>query len=167
MNMGYGLRWLLIASAITVIIISVLFIIILPRLYTKPSTANAINNTGNTKLIINARGGINEPSVEVINALNPTLSLTEGQGTKDPGDLCSYLVFALLGSTNRLINFNGTYIIVYGEYSYGDSLGMVTVDFYLIWNELVYSNLNGFSVGYAQLYSVIEYAPGPARILST
>ncbi len=159
MNTGYGLRQLLIVSAITVIIISVLFIITLPRSCTKPSMANAINNTRNIKLIINAQG-INEPSMEVIKSLNFTLSLTEGQITKDPSDLCSYLGFVLLGPTNRPINFNGTYIIIYGQHGYSDSLGNVVVDFCLIWNGLVYRDLNGFSVGYAQLYSVVVYVPG-------
>lgn len=160
MNTGYGLRWLLIASAITAIIISVLIIIALPRLYTKPSTANVINNTGSTKLLINTQG-INEPSIEVIKALNLTSSLTEGQGTKDSSDLCSYL----LGPTNQPINFNGTYIIDYGARGYSDSLGDVMVDFCLVWNGLVYRDLNGFSVGYAQLYSVIEYSPGPGAYI--
>ena len=157
MSTGYGLQWLLIASAITVIAIGILLIITLPRWYTESSIASVIN-TRNTKLIINPQG-INEPSVEVVKDPNLMVSLTEGQEATDSSDLCLYLVFALLGPTNRPINFNGTYIIAYGGRNYGDSLGTVMVDFCLIWNGLVYRGLNGFSVGYAQLYSVIEYLP--------
>ncbi|GAB6945753.1 hypothetical protein JCM14467A_25350 [Vulcanisaeta sp. JCM 14467] len=94
-------------------------------------------------------------------ASNIWVSIIRKQAITDPDDLCA----SFLVNTNQPINFNGTYVIIYGPRSYSDSLGSATIDFCIIWNGLIYRNLNGYSVGYAQVYNFIMYAPNSSTYI--
>ncbi|WP_054854057.1 hypothetical protein, partial [Vulcanisaeta distributa] len=122
-----------------------------------PSGLNYVAAFGNNHVLIIGPHTLTS-ALKIAN--NLWMPIITKQPLADPADdICEQLIQEYKVPTNQPAQVNNAYVIVYGEQGYTDSYGSAVVDFCVSWAGIVDTQYNGYSIGYAELYNYIYYAP--------